>query len=316
MTVENEQSIQYLNFLVKQYQGVTKLITATKQRLQSLPGEDRQEDFDTLLKGRKAENVVEEGLETVKGRITRDIEKELTAWDIWDLWLKGVPGIGPWLAAELIIMFYYKFSPVCKDCGGDLEKKTVTTEDGKEINSLACVDCGKVSNKDGLLEHKIIFRDYPTISKWWAFLGRHTVDGNMPKRKSGEQSNWSTHGRTVTYHIGEQWNRQKESHPYKALLLDRKKKHQKKNSGRDKEWTLGHIQNAACSETTKIFLSHFWTVARVLDGKEVSGPYSEVILGHTNISAPFFLEGELERVVLEKLAKGKKWDNGGEKVAA
>ena len=315
MTVRNEQTIQYLNFLVKQYQGVTKLTTATKQRLQSLPGEDRQEDFDTLLKGRKMETKTEEGLETVKGRITRDIEKELKAWDIWDLWLKKIPGIGPWLAAELIILFYYKFSPICKDCGGSLEKEKVTTEDGKEINTLVCTECGKPSNREGLLEHKVIFRDYPTISKWWAFLGRHTVDGVMPKRKAGEQSNWSTHGRTVTFHIGEQWNRQKESHLYKALLLDRKKKHQRKNDSRDKAWTLGHIHSAACSETTKIFLSHFWTVARVLDNKVISGPYSEVILGHTNIYPPFYMEGELADMVHEQLAIAKKWDSEVEAAA-
>lgn len=35
----NKQTIHYLNFLIKEYEGVTKLKAQTLQRLQSLPGE-------------------------------------------------------------------------------------------------------------------------------------------------------------------------------------------------------------------------------------------------------------------------------------
>lgn len=270
----NEMKIQQLNYLIKTYDGVTQLIASTKQRLQSLPGEEREEDFDPGLKGEgKAE-----GLETVKGRLSRQIEKELRQWDVWEMWAKKIPGIGPFIAAKMIILFYYRFIPICKDCGGRLEK---------EEHKLKCVDCGKVA-KEGLLNYRLEYKDFPTISKWWAYMGRHTVDGVMPKRKKGTQGNWSTPGRTLGFHIGDQFNRQKDDHPYKALLLLHKIKHQKNNP----KWSKGHVHNAAKNEVVKIFLAHWWTVARTLEGKTVSEPYAGALMGHTNIIKPFYWEKE------------------------
>lgn len=272
----NEMVVGYLNYLVKTYKGVTKLVTSTKQRLLSLPGEDRVEDFDPMLKGEKNYD----GLESVKGRISRAIEKELPKWEIWERWLKHIPGIGPVIAGELILTYYYKFIPVCKDCGGILDKTDGT---------LICRDCGKESKEGGLLKHRLELRDYQTISKWWAYMGRHTVDGVMPKRKKGTLANWSTPGRTLGYQIGDQFNRQDENHPYKAFMIDRKMRHQARNP----EWSKGHVHNAARNEAVKLFLSHFWVVARTLDGKDVSQPYAGAIMGHTNIIEPFYWEARL-----------------------
>lgn len=278
----DESSVKYLNFLVRSYEGVTQLITKVKQRLQSLPGEGRDEDFDTLLKGEgKAE-----GLETVKGRISRELEKELQKWDIWELWAKEIPGIGAYLAAELVILYYYRFIPVCKDCGGGLSKKDRKADNGKVIKSLVCDECGKLA-KDGLLKHKLDYKDFPTISKWWAYMGMHTVEGVKPRRKSGEVANWSTVGRTICYHVGEMFNRQTEDHPYKALLLERKAKHARKHP----EWSKGHVHNAAKNEVAKIFLAHWWSVARELEGKDVSEPYAGALMGHTNIITPYYWDG-------------------------
>jgi hypothetical protein len=275
----NEAQVQYLNFLVREYVGVTSLIASTKQRLQSLPGEDRDEEFDTLLKGQHHET----GLETIKGRINRELEKEIKAWDVWDQWAKDIPGIGAYIAAQMIILFYYRFTPVCKDCGGKLIKGDRETETGKVIKTLLCSDCGKAA-KEGLLKHQLEMKDFPTISKWWAYLGLHTVDGVKPKRKAGVVSNWSTTGRTLCYHIGEMFNRQQDDHPYKALLLQRKAKHQRNHP----EWSKGHVHNAAKNEVAKIFLAHWWHVARSLEGKVVSQPYAGALMGHTNIIEPFF----------------------------
>lgn len=286
----NEKEIGYLNYLVKQYEGVTKLITASLQRLQSLPGETPDADFDSMLKGQcNALGVKEPGLELVKDRISREIIKELKQWDIWTLWLKHIPGIGPAIAGKLIMLFYYRFIPICKDCGGVLRKEE-TTDEGQGKKTLVCEDCGKKADKDGLLKHRTEERDFATISKWWAFMGRHTVDGVMPKRKKGTLANWSTPGRTIGYQVGDQWNRQKEDHPYKAFLLERKRKHAINHP----EWSKGHIHNAARNEAVKLFLSHFWVVARTLDGKEISEPYAGAIMGHTNIVKPFYWEEERE----------------------
>mgnify|MGYP001171411257 CR=1 FL=1 len=269
---QNERA-EYLNYLVKQYDGITRLIAQTKQRLLSLPG-DRVADYDDLLKGVNAEA----GLETVKRRISRDIKNELKLWPVWSEWLSRVPGIGPGIAGKLIVLYYYKFTPICKDCGGILEKSDGT---------LVCSECEHQA-KDGVLSYQVVRRDFPTISKWWAFMGRHTIDGVMPRRKAGVISNWSSPGRALGFHIGDQFNRQKSEHPYKAFLIDRKRKHE----GKHPDWSKGHRHNAAKNEAVKLFLSHFWVVARELDGLPVSDPYSGVIMGHTNIIRPFYWDCE------------------------
>lgn len=268
--MENTEIVKRLSYLVKSYERITKVIAQTKQTglAYGILVEDAEDDVDLILKG----NGKEVGMLTVKGRLSREIEKELPLWDVWDQWLKKVPGIGPAIGAKLILLFNYKSIAVCKDCGGMLEK---------DENQLICQECGKAA-KDGLLKYRIERRDFATISKWWAFMGRHTVDGIMPKRKSGELSNWSTEGRTLGFHIGDQFNRQKDSNPYKALLLEHKAKHQRNHP----EWSKGHVHNAAKNEVIKIFLAHYWTVSRTLEGKEVSEPYAGAIMGHTNIIKP------------------------------
>ena len=71
--MQSTEIVQYLNFLVRSYEGVTHLIAATKQRLCSLPGVETDQSHDTLLKGEEKTD----GLLTVQGRITRAIEKEI-----------------------------------------------------------------------------------------------------------------------------------------------------------------------------------------------------------------------------------------------
>jgi hypothetical protein len=269
--MHNEQVIQYMNYLTKTYAGLTKLIAATHQRLQSLPGAEEGTDCDTMLKG----DGKAAGLLTVKGRIERAIEKELPQWDVWEMWLKKVPGIGPVIGSKLIMLFNYRFTPICQDCGGVLDK-----EDG----AFVCRDCKKKAKGDGVLKHKMENRNFETVSKWWAFMGRHTVDGAIPKRKAGVVSNWSSEGRTLGFHIGDQFNRQKPEHLYKQFMVERKQRHAKNHP----DWKPGHCHNAARNEAAKLFLSHFWSVSRELDGKETKTCYAEGILGHENIIAPYY----------------------------
>lgn len=282
--IVKEEMIQELQFLVKEYEDATAMIAKIKQRLAGLDGCN-----DTLLKRYEGE----QGMEAIKGRITRMMEKHLFYFDVYESYLKNIPGIGPWIAAKLIILFYYRFIPVCKDCGGNLEKEQKKSKrNGEMINVLICQKCGKQAD-DGLLKHKLDFKDFPTISKWWAYMGRHTDGSKMPKRQKGTQINWSTEGRTLGFHIYDQFNRQPEDHLYKKLFIERKRKH----AANHPEWTKGHIHNAAGNETVKIFLAHFWTVARSLDGKTVSDPYAGALMGHTNITKPFYWEDEESKLM-------------------
>ncbi|MBC8438175.1 MAG: hypothetical protein H8D87_00610 [Deltaproteobacteria bacterium] len=273
METENKESIAYLNYLIRTYQSLTDMMAATKNRLQSLPG-DHPVKFDRILHGEDKE----EGLETIKGRISRLIGKELPAWAVWERWLKDVPGIGNVTAAELIMLYYYKYIPVCKDCVTVLEKQEGT---------YWCESCQKSVKGDGNLDYLLGDKDFQTISKWWAYMGRDIKDGAMRKRKKGEMSNWSSSGRRLGFLIGESFNKQQPDHKYKAVLLAEKAKYEKSQPEISKGWR----HNKAKNNAIKLFLAHFWTVCRTLDGKPVSDPYAMVIMGHTNYIKPFYFEG-------------------------
>jgi len=268
-----KEAIGYLNYLIRTYQSLTDMMSATKNRLQSLPG-DHPVKFDRIIHGEEKE----EGLETVKGRISRMMIKELENFDIWTHWLSEVPGIGPAIGAELIMLYYYRYLAVCKDCMTRLEKVNGT---------YWCKTCEKSVKGEGNLDFELEIKDFPNISKWWAYMGRDIKDGVMRKRKKGEQLNWSTAGRRLGFLIGESFNKQQPEHLYKAVLLSEKTEYEKSQPDISKGWR----HNKAKNNTVKLFLAHFWTVARTLDEKEVSKPYAMAIMGHTNYIKPFYYEG-------------------------
>lgn len=265
--VEDEVTIRTLSFLLRTYDGVNRQLGAAKNRLQALNPDADKEKHPIIT-----------SIAETKNRLTRTIDKEIKYWTLWTEWLEKVNGIGPFIGGNLILMYYYKFIPICKDCGADLENVDGT---------FKCSDCGKSAKKGGILSTRIEYRDFPNVSKWWAFTGRGADEnGNMPKRQKGVRSNWSSKGRTVTWQIGDQFNRRSGEDPYKAYLLDMKYKHERNNG--KKKWTKGHIHNAAKHESIKLFLSHFWHVARELAGKSTEGPYIQIVGGHTGIIPPYY----------------------------
>lgn len=269
----NQNTIQNLSYLCKAYDGLNKLLVSTKNRLLALNKEALPKQQDEVRV-----------LESLKGNISRRIEKELENWPVWVQWLKNVPGIGPFIAGHLILLYYYAFIPICPKCEAPLAKKEKKEGEENKQGGYICPQCNKVAKGDGLLTHKIKERDFANISCWWHYMGRHTVNGVIPKRKVGMLANWSTAGRTLGFHLGDQFNRQDDNHPYKSFMLKKKKKHEQKHP----DWSKGHIHNAAKNEAIKLFLSHFWVVARTLDNKPVTAPYAETILGHTGIIKPFY----------------------------
>lgn len=273
----NTEVISNLNFSCKTYDAVTKTITGTKNRLTHLNPDEAPKS-----------NEIVKGLESVKGKLQRQIERELEFWPVYTEWLKKVPGIGPFIAGNLVLLYYYRFTPICSDCGTPVEKRE--TDDEKKGKTLYCPTCQKSIKGDGILKHRVeSSKDFPNVSKWWAYMGEHVVDGKMPKRKAGVVSNWSAKGRQVSYQIGESFNKLSEEHPYKKHLNETKKKLEVIYPDK----TKGHRHNMAKMRAVKLFLSHFWHVARDLEGKSTRGVYADVILQHTGIVAPYFYNQEI-----------------------
>ena len=296
---EYEDQVKELNTLVKTYDGLVKLMTSTKNRLQSMGLTSDQANKDALFRGDQiydqGDAIAIKGLNAVKSTLITRIRHGISEIPIWKDWMVEIPGIGETTAAKLILLYYYKFVSVCPKCKGPIEKKAVETDTGKKINTLYCPQCEKVLKGQGNLNYQIFYKDFPTISSWWAYMGRHIVDGRMPNRKKNVQSNWSTKGRTVTFTIGDQFNRQRDpAHPYKAFMEAAKAKHWRKNTDREVEWTKNHIHKAGRNEVGKLFLSHFWQVAHEMAGEEVTEPYVGKHLGH-DIIPPYYWTPSVDR---------------------
>jgi hypothetical protein len=264
--MKEREFIDMLRVELKTYDDVTETIRKRKQRIIHTNAEADPCQDDVVL-----------ALQKIKSKSARTITKLLEEWPIWQEWLAQVPGVGPFVAGNLIMLYYYRHVPVCK-CGARVEKKEST---------FYCPVCKKSIRGDGVVAYDVERRNFSTVSAWWAYMGRHTVDGKMPKRTKGQVSNWSSLGRMIGYQFGDQVNRQPERNPYKAFMLARKAKRERTHP----EASKGHRHNMAKNETIKLFLSHFWHVARTLEGLDTRGPYAQQVLQHDGIIAPYYWEG-------------------------
>lgn len=265
--------IKQAQFEARQYAGLTRYIAQSKQRMQSMVWVTSEEaKQDPQIKA----------LESIKHKYERNLSKLAENWPLWSRWLKHCPGIAGPSAIPLILAWYYKFIPICRKCGADLE------------DDFSCLDCGAKAKGDGLLKQRCLVRyddpvheGFRTLSKWRKFCGRHVGDdGKMPKRKKGEAVCWKTELRTITYSISDQFVRQKLSTPYGRYYRERKEKVRQRHP----EKKDGHVNNMAKHETVSLFLSHFWQVARYLDGKSYEPSYVEGVLGHEHHIPPFHFE--------------------------
>ena len=208
-TEVREDQINGLNYLVKNYEGIVNRSVAAQNRLHSInPGCPIEHD------------PVISGLKNLIANVNKALLKAVREWDIWNLWLDKVPGIGPWLAGELILLFYYRFSPICPKCSMDIVKD-------EEKKTYWCPKCEKSVKGEGNLTFRIDHKRFENISSWWHYVGRHIVDGEMPKRKKGTVSDWSTKGRTVVFHIGEQFIKQGDGHLYRRIYDEQKAKYER-----------------------------------------------------------------------------------------
>jgi len=141
--------------------------------------------------------------------------------------------------------------------------------------------------------------NFPTISKLWAYCGYHVVDGQAPKRKSGEKVNWNMYARSRVWNIAKSLIRTKgkgyglylkfkeevrAKHPIPICMTCGGEVKQKGLSWRcinDKEnkrthllkWTPAHVDAYAIRKLAKVFLSCYWRVARQEAGLPISQPY-------------------------------------------
>lgn len=297
----NEMVIKTLQLQLRSYDDVSKSLAKTKQRIGA---------FDL---GKCESHTVHNQLEKAKKDLSAAIKKTLAYWPLWTEWMVDVPGIGPFIGGNLVMFYYYRWIPICKqkNCEGDLrqvETDKIHPETEKPITEFRCTTCGKKAKGEGVLSYRIEDKDFPNVSKWWAYMGR-AVDPTTNRlykrikgyRKRDDFIEYNVKGRTIGFHFSEAVNKKKpreadylspgyrpleKDHLYKLFLLEAKKKIRIKDVEKKKSDMC--VQKQAGNKTIQLFLSHMWHVARTLDGKSTQGPWIQEIKGHSGIIPPYY----------------------------
>jgi len=127
---------------------------------------------------------------------------------------------------------------------------------------------------------------FATVSRLWAYLGMHVVDGTAPRRRRGQRANWSAQGRVVCRQLAASIVRVRRG-PYREAY-DRKKAEYlarprsgasacpfgQTHTNRKRETVacgLNHAHSAAMRYAVKLLLRDLWNAWRTLGG-EVAAP--------------------------------------------
>jgi hypothetical protein len=130
---------------------------------------------------------------------------------------------------------------------------------------------------------------FETVTALWAFAGvALNGDGQIQRRRKGEQSNWSSTMKVLVWKIGESFVRcggeyRKEYDRYKARQHEIHPEPETIQGPRGprKIFTDGHLHNRSKRYVAKLFLSHLWSFWRELKGLPVRLPYAIEYLQHT-----------------------------------
>lgn len=238
-----------LKRLVDVYYDVQDVRIRTANRLRYLPQETRA--------------VYPSRLKEVEKLLKHQIEMLLREEQIYVEWLQKIKGIGPCLASGLVANIMVRFATVnsLEDCSELQKRYAMKTKDKKHL----------IPEVRGI-------KEFPTISKLWAFCGLHVVEGKAPKRKRGTKINWNPKMRVLCWKIGKSFVMVGDF--YKSLYRQIKDSYlQREDLKQGKGWK-GHIDMMSRRKTVKIFLQHLWLRWRQMEGLPISEPYAIDKLGH------------------------------------
>jgi uncharacterized protein (UPF0212 family) len=108
---------------------------------------------------------------------------------------------------------------------------------------------------------------FEKVSQLWKYCGLHVENGKAPKRVSGQATGWNPVARTMMWRLGESFRKVGEFYKmmYQRFFEESTKKHQ--------DWTKAHHLAHARRVAVKLFLAHWHTVGRALQGLPVRKPY-------------------------------------------
>jgi len=108
---------------------------------------------------------------------------------------------------------------------------------------------------------------FETVSKMWKFCGLHVENGKAPRRAAGQATGWNPVARTMMWKLGENFRKVGSFYKmmYQSFFEESTKKHP--------SWTKAHHLAHARRVTVKLFLAHWHTVGRALQGLPTRKPY-------------------------------------------
>lgn len=136
---------------------------------------------------------------------------------------------------------------------------------------------------------------YDNVSKLWAHTGNSVIHGIAPKKRKGEDLNFSPRLRTLTWKLSDcllksnkgiyrqVYDTTKERYTNTEFKEgELQEKYGKPYKKEDIKLSKGHCHNRALRKMRKLFLSNYWECAREMAGLETKSVFAEQ-LKHKNI---------------------------------
>ncbi|KPL02044.1 MAG: hypothetical protein AMJ90_06795 [candidate division Zixibacteria bacterium SM23_73_2] len=215
----------------------------------------------------------------IEQKYKKMMEECLKYEKIYNQWLKKLKGIGTVLSSNLLKNFGYceitifdsKGNQVCSEID-DLEK---TWKLLKEIRH------------DGN-KNKLFYKGYPHVSSLWRHCGLDP-EGAQPKNK-GKKIHYNPKLKTLAWKIADSFF-MKRTPVYRSLYDQYLARQYKLIDDHDKK--AAKNKKHACFRSrrrmVKIFLAHYWSIARRMKGLPVTNPYAiDKIPGHSTYVKPPF----------------------------
>ena len=231
------------------------------------------------LNGIKASRVLEKlrELKSIENTLTYEMKKELQKYDEYNLFLSQVHGVGPTLAAKLMVLELdpSKHLSSWNAFFGLVPKYWIMECEDKHKyahprNTKECPVCGKAP------------------VKFQEVIG-------APRKQKGVRMFFSTKSKALYYLIGTQFV--KSGKFYKRFYYQVKTRKQQQYP----DYPAGRLHYQALRSTFKLFLAHYYEVKREVYGLPPEKPYQfEYMEGHDYISyhqVLAFENGEVEDAV-------------------
>lgn len=138
---------------------------------------------------------------------------------------------------------------------------------------------------------------YDTSSKLWAHCGYGVEkDGTAPKKQKGKEISYNPKLRTFVWNISDSLMKLNKNGFYRQTYVEEKERQLAEEYEKgylaskwngyqadDTKLSKGHAHARALRKMVKIFLDHYWVVARTIAGLETEKNYVEGVLGHIHI---------------------------------